>query len=58
MKAEIFKHRFDWYIEYYENNGKHIRHCGECISGFEREPLKKAIERAKWWGCKSICVSY
>lgn len=58
MKAEIFKHRFDWYIEFYTENGNHMKHCGECISSFNKNPLKKAIEQAKRWGCKSICVLY
>ena len=45
-------------IEFYNENGNHMEHCGECISGFNDNPLKRAVERAKWWNCKSICIVF
>lgn len=58
MKAEIFRHGINWFIEYYKENGEHMDYCGEWISGFEENPLSLAIKQAKFWGCKSICVIY
>lgn len=58
MKAEIFRHGINWFIEFYDENGKHMDYCTEWISGFNENPLRSAVERAKWWGCKSICVLY
>lgn len=58
MKAEIFRHGINWFIEFYNESGEHMVYCGEWISGFEENPLKRSIERAKWWGCKSICVLF
>lgn len=58
MKAEIFRHGIDWYIEFYKENGEHMDYCGESISGFCENPLQRAIQRAKFWGCKSICIIF
>ncbi len=58
MKAEIFRHGIDWYVEFYREDGSHMDYCGEWISGFCENPLRRAIERAKFWNCKSICVIY
>ena len=51
-------HGINWFIEFYNENGNHMEHCGECISGFNDNPLKRAVERAKWWNCKSICIVF
>lgn len=58
MKAEIFRHGINWFIEYYKESGEHMDYCGEWISGFEEKSLSLAIKRAKFWGCKSICIVY
>lgn len=58
MKAEIFRKGIDWFIEYYDSNGDHMDCCGEWISGFNDNPLWLALERAKFWNCKSICIIF
>ena len=58
MSAEIFRKGINWFIEYYDLNGDHMDYCGEWISGFDKNPLKSAIERAKFWDCKSICIIF
>lgn len=58
MKAEIFRHGINWFIEFYNEKGDHMDYCGEWISGFNGNPLKRAVERTKWWNCKSICIIF
>ena len=58
MKAEIFRKGINWFIEYYDSNENHMNYCGEWISGFENNPLSKAVKRARFWGCKSICIIF
>lgn len=56
MTAQIFRHGINWRIEFYDTDGNHMDYCGEWISGFCENPLQAAIDRANWWGCKSIDV--
>lgn len=58
MKAEIFRNGINWFIEFYSENGQHMDYCGEWISGFAENPLKRAVDRARFLDCKSICVLY
>lgn len=58
MAAKIFKKGLDWLIEYYDKKGSHLEYCGEWISGSEDSPLSLAVKQARYWGCKSICITY
>ena len=58
MEAKIFRHGINYFIEYYDKNGKHMDYCGEWISGFNENPLRRAVERARGWGCRSICITF
>lgn len=57
MKAEIFRNGINWFVNYYDSEENQIG-TTDWISGFNDNPLKLAIERAKFWNCKSICIIF
>lgn len=58
MKVEIYRHGINYFLKFYKQNGDYMEHCDEWISGFCDNPLQKSIDRARFWGCKSICIIF
>lgn len=48
MKAEIFRHKINRFIEFYDESGQHMDYCEEWIFRFDENSLKRAIKRVKW----------
>lgn len=58
INAVITKAKTGWKVKYYDNDGYPIYCMGDFISDLCENPIGQAINLARHYECRSICVVY